>query len=107
VRDRNTLLVAHEGGFGTVNLDEIDFESEVQAPLGKFFSIEMDSRETIISWRRTTAEQACSTGKPAEIHRSVRRAVHLLQMGEVVGDPAGNIAAAAGALASIRNRQCG
>jgi len=57
-RDRNALLVAAEGGFGTVDLDEIDFESEVQAPLGHFFTTATDSRQTVIDWRRTTAEQA-------------------------------------------------
>lgn len=57
-RDRNPLLVAAEQGFGTVNLDEIDFQSEVQAPVGKFYAALTDSRDTVISWRRTTAEQA-------------------------------------------------
>ena len=57
-RDRNSLLVAAEGGFGTVNLDEIDFQSEVQRPVGKFYAALTDSYETVISWRRTTAEQA-------------------------------------------------
>lgn len=57
-RDRNSLLAAAEGGFGTVNLDEIDFESEVQAPIGEFYSALTDPMETVISWKRTTAEQA-------------------------------------------------
>ena len=57
-RDRNALLVAAEGGFGTVDLGEIDFQSEVEAPLGHFFTTMTDSRETVIDWRRTTAEQA-------------------------------------------------
>ena len=57
-RDRNPLLVAAEGGFGTVNLDEIDFESEVVAPVGEFYAAQTDSVETCISWRLTTAEQA-------------------------------------------------
>lgn len=57
-RDRNTLLVAAESGFGTVKLEEIDFESEVEAPLGEFFSGVTDPREMVISWKRTTAEQA-------------------------------------------------
>jgi len=57
-RDRNSLLVAAEGGFGTVNLDEIDFESEVEAPMGAFYSALTDPLETVISWKRTTAEQA-------------------------------------------------
>jgi uncharacterized protein (DUF362 family) len=57
LRDRNALRVAAEGGFGTVNLEEIDFQSEVQAPLGEFFAKSLDSHEMIHSWRRTTAEQ--------------------------------------------------
>ena len=57
-RDRNALLVAAEGGFGTVDLSEIDFQSEVEAPVGHFFTTTTDSRETVVEWRRTTAEQA-------------------------------------------------
>jgi hypothetical protein len=57
-RDRNSLKVAAEQGFGTVNLDEIDFQSEVQRPIGQFYAALTDSTETNISWRRTTAEQA-------------------------------------------------
>ncbi|MCB9148666.1 MAG: DUF362 domain-containing protein [Caldilineaceae bacterium] len=57
-RDRNSLLVAAEAGFGTVNLDEIDFQSEVQAPVGQFYAALTDPREINISWRQTTAEQA-------------------------------------------------
>ncbi len=57
-RDRNALLVAAEGGLGTVDLDEIDFQSEVQAPLGHFFAQMTDSVATVVNWRRTTAEQA-------------------------------------------------
>lgn len=57
-RDRNPLLVAAEGGFGTVNLDEIDFVSEVEAPVGQFYAQQTDPTETNISWRLTTAEQA-------------------------------------------------
>ncbi|MGC9469593.1 MAG: DUF362 domain-containing protein [Anaerolineae bacterium] len=58
-RDRNAVLVAAEGGFGTVNLDEIDWVSEVDPqPAGAFFSVDMDPAERIVSWRRTTCEQA-------------------------------------------------
>jgi hypothetical protein len=56
-RDHNALLVAAQGGYGTVNLNEIDFQSEVQAPIGHFFAKEYDSREMITSWLRTTCEQ--------------------------------------------------
>ncbi len=57
-RDRNTLLVAAQGGFGTVDLEQIDFQSEVQAPVGHFFAKMVDPQETVVSWRRTMAEQA-------------------------------------------------
>jgi hypothetical protein len=57
-RDRNALLVAAEGGFGTVDLDEIDFESEVEPqPPDTFYAEMTDSKDRVISWRRTTAEQ--------------------------------------------------
>lgn len=58
-RDRNALRVAAEGGFGSVDLDEIDFESELEPqPAGTFFSEMTDSAETNLSWRRTMCEQA-------------------------------------------------
>lgn len=57
-RDRNPLLVAAEHGFGTVNVRDIDFESEVAAPLAEFDSEQPDTHETVVSWRRTTCEQA-------------------------------------------------
>lgn len=58
LRDRNTLLIAAEGGFGTVQIGDINFQTEVEAPLGEFFCTELDPPEMIRSWRRTTAEQA-------------------------------------------------
>ncbi|MGC9349673.1 MAG: DUF362 domain-containing protein [Anaerolineae bacterium] len=58
-RDRNAVLVAAQGGFGTVDLDEIDFASEVEPqPPGTFYCMERDSQERVVSWRRTTCEQA-------------------------------------------------
>lgn len=57
-RDRNHLLIAANSGFGSVDLQQIDFQTEVEAPLGEFFSKKVDSQERLISWRRTTAEQA-------------------------------------------------
>ena len=58
-RDRNALLVAAEGGFGTVNLREIDFSSEVAPqPAGTFFAVMTDSADTNLTWRRTMCEQA-------------------------------------------------
>ncbi|MGB9595013.1 MAG: DUF362 domain-containing protein [Candidatus Poribacteria bacterium] len=57
-RDRNSLLIAEENGFGTVNLDKIDFQTEVERPLADFKPDEPDSQETVTNWRRTTCEQA-------------------------------------------------
>ena len=83
-RDRNALLVAAEGGFGTVDLNEIDFHSEVQAPVGKFFAVEFDPRETVVSWRRTTAEQALYyQDHQQEIVEEHAGEYILLQMGKV------------------------
>ena len=56
-RDRNHILIAAQRGYGTVNLDEIDWESEVTAPLAEFDSVETDTQETVANWRRTTCEQ--------------------------------------------------
>lgn len=84
LRDRNTLLVAAQGGFGTVNLAEIDFQSEVQAPLGEFFAKTVDPPETIRSWRRTMAEQALYyRDHKAQIVKEYAGRYILLQMGKV------------------------
>ncbi len=56
-RDRNHLLIAAQGGFGTVDLKEIDFESEVQGPLAEFNSEEMDPPEVMATCRQTACEQ--------------------------------------------------
>jgi uncharacterized protein (DUF362 family) len=57
-RDRNTLLIAANNGFGTVNMDEIDFQTDINPPLAEFKPDEPDSQETVKSWRKTTCEQA-------------------------------------------------
>lgn len=92
-RDRNALLVAAQGGFGTINLDEIDFQSEVQAPVGQFFAKEIDPRETVISWRRTMAEQGLYyLDHKKEIDEQYAGQYILLQMGKVRwADPQGHI----------------
>ena len=56
-QDRNHLLVAAQSGFGTVNLDEIDFESEVEGPLNEFDSVEEDPPEIMATVRETACEQ--------------------------------------------------
>ena len=83
-RDRNHLLIAANAGFGTVDLAQINAESEVEAPLGSFFTREYDGQERILSWIRTTAEQ----GLFYRDHREQLFMKHageyiLLQMGEV------------------------
>ncbi|HEY3343074.1 MAG TPA: DUF362 domain-containing protein [Anaerolineae bacterium] len=83
-RDRNALLCAAEGGFGTVNLNEIDWQSEVQAPLGKFYSKITDPLDTVVSWRRTTAEQGLFFREHRqELIGKYAGEYILLQMGEV------------------------
>jgi uncharacterized protein (DUF362 family) len=92
-RDRNPLLVAAQSGFGTVDLNEIDFQSEVQAPVGEFFTMQFDTRERIVSWRRTTAEQGLYyRDHRKEIEAKYANQYILLQMNEVRwSDPEGNI----------------
>jgi uncharacterized protein (DUF362 family) len=83
-RDRNALKVAAEGGFGTVDLGRIDYESDVSAPVGEFFTQEIDSREMVVSWRRTTAEQALFYRDHSTALRRLYAGQYiLLQMGEV------------------------
>ena len=49
--------MAAQRGFGTVDLNQIDFLSEVKGPLADFDSRETDGPDTVASWRRTTCEQ--------------------------------------------------
>jgi uncharacterized protein (DUF362 family) len=92
-RDRNALLAAAEGGFGTVDLSQIDFQSEVHAPVGAFFAKELDPQETVVSWQRTTAEQALFyRDHTKELVEKYAGQYILLQMNEVRwADPSGNI----------------
>ncbi len=83
-RDRNALRVAAEGGFGTVDLKQIDFQSERTAPVGDFFAVSSDSPEMTVSWRRTTAEQALFYREhQAEFEKQYAGQYILLQMGQV------------------------
>ena len=83
-RDRNALLLAARSGFGTVDLSQIDFNSEVQAPVDQFFSKQYDSQEMVVSWRRTTAEQGLYfRDHQAELRDQYVGKYILLQMGEV------------------------
>jgi uncharacterized protein (DUF362 family) len=84
-RERSALVVAAEAGFGTVKLDEIDFESEVQEPLAEFYAV-MGEPETIrISTRRTAAEQGLYYAEnQRQIIGQYANEFILLQGGEVV-----------------------
>lgn len=57
-RDRNVTRVAAEHGFGTVNLGDIDFVTDLQPPLAAFDSEATDSHETVSNWLHSTCEQA-------------------------------------------------
>jgi len=83
-RDRNPILVAAENGFGTVDLDEIDFESEVDPqPEGTFFAVMTDSAETNLSWRKTMCEQALHYGEHQGQFEQYKNEYILLQDGDV------------------------
>ncbi|MBT3605506.1 MAG: DUF362 domain-containing protein [Candidatus Latescibacteria bacterium] len=93
-RDRNHLLIAANRGFGTVNLDEIDFETEVTSPLAEFDSEATDSEAMVASWRRTTCEQALVyQDQKKSLIDQYRDQFIFLQDGEVVwhGDDPANL----------------
>jgi uncharacterized protein (DUF362 family) len=93
-RDRNHLRVATEGGYGEHRLDHINWTSEVTAPVDQFFSKVTDSRETVSSWRRTTAEQALFFRDNRALFDKYAGNYILLQMGEVKWhDPSGIVRA--------------
>lgn len=83
-RDRNPLLVAAESGFGTVDLREVDYISEVAPqPPGTFFAIMTDSPETTSTWRRTMSEQALFYHSNPQVFERYAGEYILLQDGEV------------------------
>ena len=49
--------MAARRGFGTVDLDQIDFDSEVTAPLNEFDSEEVDPPAIMAAVRQTACEQ--------------------------------------------------
>lgn len=84
-RDRNHLLVAAEGGLGTIDLDHIDFQTEIQPPVAAFDSEETDPFPTVRSWRRTTCEQGLFYREhAAELFEGYAGQFIYLQDGEVV-----------------------
>jgi uncharacterized protein (DUF362 family) len=58
IRDRSALRLAHQAGYGTVDLSRIDFQSEVLGPVASFRTVETDTPERVAAWRRSTCEQA-------------------------------------------------
>ncbi len=84
-RDRNHLLVAAERGYGTVDLNEIDFQSEVTSPLNEFDSEEQDPPPIMASIRRTACEQGLFYhDKKKEMTERFPNQFICLQEGEVV-----------------------
>ncbi len=89
-RDRNPILIATESGFGTVNVDEIDFESESPPQAeGVFYTDLTDSPATNVSWRRTMCEQALYYRDNQEQFAKYAGEYILLQDGEVKWHKAG------------------
>jgi hypothetical protein len=105
-RERNHVAAAAAAGFGTADLREIDFESEVPSPIGSFDSEPCAEPERIAAILRTACVQALHYR--AERGAFLRRYAGLfiaLQDGEVVwsgSDPSG---VDLGALARKRSRR--
>ena len=89
-RDRNAVLIAAQSGFGTVEIGDIDFQSE-PAPQaeGVFYADLTDSLERYLSWRRTTCEQALYYRDNPEQFAGYAGEYILLQDGEVRWHKAG------------------
>lgn len=84
-RDRNHLLVAAQRGFGTVDLDEIDFVSEVEPPLAHFDSDIDEAPEILHTLRRTACEQGLFyQDKHHSIVDKYRQEFIYMQEGDVV-----------------------
>jgi uncharacterized protein (DUF362 family) len=84
-RDRNHLRVAAEHGFGTVNLDDIDFETDLTRPLAEFDSEETDPPERVHRWRQTMCQQALLyRDRAADFIRQYAHEFIFLQAGQVV-----------------------
>lgn len=84
-RDRNHLRIAAESGFGTVDAREVDFQHDLQPPVGRFDSDATDPSEMVDSWRRTMCEQAlCYRDCRSKFVAVYPREYIYLQQGEVI-----------------------
>ncbi|MBI4551669.1 MAG: DUF362 domain-containing protein [Candidatus Latescibacteria bacterium] len=99
-RDRSPIKVAADHGFGTVNLEEIDFETDLTPPLAEFNSFEYDPPELIMNLRRSACEQALiyRSDQNRLAERYAGRFIYL-QDGEVVWS--GNDPSQAGAVQEV------
>jgi uncharacterized protein (DUF362 family) len=105
-RDRNHLRVASEAGYGESDLAKIDWTSEVAAPVAEFFAKITDPREVVVSWRKTTAEQALFYRDNRALFDKYTGQYVLVQMGEVKWhDPSGVVKASRRKLAGDRPEQ--
>jgi len=83
-RDRNALRIAHEIGFGTADLSQIDLQSEVTPPLAAFDSDQTDSPEMVAAWHRSMCEQALYYRDHRDQFSQYAGEYILLQNGQVV-----------------------
>ncbi len=106
-RDRSPIAVAAESGFGTVDLDEIDFDGgDLQPPLAEFSSIEGDSPDKIARLRRSACQQALFYGDNRErLTGQYAGSYIFLQDGEVIWS--GDDPATAGAAHQVSTRKEG
>lgn len=56
--DNNWLMIAERCGFGTAHLEDIDFASEVEPPIGEYHREDWVPLPRQISWRHTMSQQA-------------------------------------------------
>lgn len=84
-RDRSPIAVAAEHGFGTVDLAEIDWESERTGPVAEFMSVEADPPERLACLRRSACEQGLiyRDGRDRFVERYAGQYIYL-QDGDVV-----------------------
>jgi uncharacterized protein (DUF362 family) len=84
-RDRSPIVVAAEHGFGTVDLQEIDWESERTPPVAQFMSVESDPPERSARLRRSACEQGLFYREQKEslLDRYAGQFIYL-QEGEVI-----------------------